>query len=462
MAVSDPFSGGQYEAVLQSARQRRAEHIREWLCRHGQATQTANETQAGPALPRVFLPLACGYLLSYVFRTINGPLADQLILRFRLDASWLGVLTSMYFLAFALSAIPIGMALDAYGPRAVQACLMLVAALGSLVFALAPSAPYLMIGRALIGLGVAAGLMAGLKAHAVWVPLRYLPLANGGLVMFGGLGAIAATRPVGFIDSLIGWRGTFLVLAVISVAIAMSVFVWVPRHSISDERLPGRHIMRGFVDAITDRRFLRMAPLSASVVGTAFALQGLWAARWLTDVDRLKPDGVLDGLLAMGVGLTFGAIGIGAAATWLARIGLSATKIFGGFCTIFIALQVVIELNATAPATLLWGLMGACSGMIVLSYSILDEVFHPTLVGRANSALNVLHLTTAWFVQAGMGIIVGRWPASSAGHYPVMAYRVAFILPLILQVAGLVWFLGSRLSGRTASRLDAEERAVAD
>jgi predicted MFS family arabinose efflux permease len=462
MAVSDPFAAGRHDAVLQAARERRAEHIRGWLCWRGRATQTATEAQGGPALPMVFLPLACGYMLSYVFRTINGPLADQLILRFGLDASWLGLLTSMYFLAFALSAIPIGMALDAYGPRAVQACLMTVAALGALVFALAPSAPYLMIGRALIGFGVAAGLMAGLKAHALWVSPRHLPLANGGLVMFGGFGAIAATLPVGVVDSHIGWRGTFLVLAAISMAIAMSVFVWVPRHSVSGERLSGHHMMRGFLDAITDWRFLRMAPLSASVVGTAFALHGLWAARWLTDVDRLKPSGVLDGLLAMGVGLTLGALAIGAAATGLTRVGLSATKIFGGFCATFIALQLVIEFNAAAPATLLWGLMGACGGMTVLSYSILDEMFHPTVIGRANSALNVMHLTTAWFVQAGMGIIVAQWPASSAGHYPVMAYRIAFTLPLILQVAGLVWFLGSRPSGRTVSRLDAEEHAVAD
>ncbi len=462
MDVSDPFAVERCDAVLQSARQQSAEPVRENLGWRRLTTEAATAANDGPALPMVFLPLACGYLLSYVFRTINGPLADQLIVRFGLDASWLGLLTSMYFLAFALSAIPIGMALDAYGPRVVQACLMTVAAFGAVVFALAPSPPWLMIGRTLIGLGVAAGLMAGLKAHALWVAPRHLPLANGGLVMFGGLGAIAATLPVDFVESHIGWRGTFLVLAAVAMAIAIAVFIWVPRHSVGRQRLPGHHIMRGLLDAVTDWRFLRIAPLSASVVGTAFALHGLWAARWLTDVDRLKPRGVLDGLLAMGVGLTFGALAIGAAATWLTRIGLSATKIFGGFCAVFIALQIVIQSHAAAPATVLWGLMGACGSMTVLSYSILDEMFHPTLVGRANSALNVLHLTTAWVVQAGMGMIVARWPANSAGHYPVMAYRTAFVLPLILQASGLLWFLGCRRSGRTASRSDAQERAAAD
>ena len=158
-----------------------------------------------PALRTIFLPLACGYLLSYVFRTINGPLAEELIEQFGLDAGSLGILTSTYFLAFSLAAIPLGVALDAFGPRRVQGWLMIVAAIGALVFAFAPGMPLLIVGRAVIGLGVSGGLMAGLKAHALWISPRYLPLANGGLVMFGGFGAIAATMPMNLIDLTLGW-----------------------------------------------------------------------------------------------------------------------------------------------------------------------------------------------------------------------------------------------------------------
>jgi hypothetical protein len=67
---------------------------------------------------------------------------------------------------------------------------------------------------------------------------------------------------------------------------------------------PERDAPRGFIDAVTDRRFWRFAPLSASVVGTAFAIQGLWAARWLVDIEGYGSDQLLHELLAMGVGLT--------------------------------------------------------------------------------------------------------------------------------------------------------------
>jgi hypothetical protein len=78
----------------------------------------------------------------------------------------------------------------------------------------------------------------------------------------------------------------------------------------------------------------------------------------------------------------------------------------------------------------LWGALGAFGSMGVLSYSILDSMFPVALVGRANSALNVLHLTAAWAVQAGMGAVIAMWAAGPHDRHPVLAYRAAFAMPL--------------------------------
>jgi predicted MFS family arabinose efflux permease len=391
-----------------------------------------------PYFPAVFLPLAGGYLVSYVFRTINGPLSAELIQQFSLNSTALGLLTSIYFLAFTLSAIPIGMALDVFGPRRVQACLMTVATLGAVGSALAPNALFLMIGRALIGIGVAGALMAGLKANALWVSPRYLPFANGGIVMFGGFGAIIATLPIGVLDADLGWRNTFLILAAVSLTVAIAVFVFLPKQS--RRRAAVRHRGGGLIEVVVDRRFLRIAPLSASVIGSAFAIQGLWAARWLVDVDGFDPATVLDVLLAMGVGLTVGSLLIGGATSWVCRFGIAETKIFAILCASFVAAQLALLMNARLPAALLWGVLGAIGGMSVLSYSILDSIFPSQMVGRTNSVLNVLHLASAWIIQAVMGFIIDEWPVDVAGHYPVIAYQAAFALPVALQVLGLIWF----------------------
>jgi MFS family permease len=81
-----------------------------------------------------------------------------------LGADDLGLLTSVYFLTFAAAQIPIGILLDRYGPRRVQSVLLVVAAVGSTLFAVSDHFWMLLLGRALIGLDVASAMTAGLKA----------------------------------------------------------------------------------------------------------------------------------------------------------------------------------------------------------------------------------------------------------------------------------------------------------
>src|SRR5262245_40964499 len=130
----------------------------------------------------VFMPLAAGYYLSYLFRVINAVVAEPLVHDLSLDATRLGLLSSVYFLTFAAVQLPLGSALDRFGPRRVQGTLLMLAAVGAITFARASSLTGLLIGRGLIGLGVAGALMAGLKAIVEWFPKERLPLVNGAFV----------------------------------------------------------------------------------------------------------------------------------------------------------------------------------------------------------------------------------------------------------------------------------------
>ncbi len=130
-----------------------------------------------------------GYYLAYLFRTINGLIAGHLNADAGLRIADLGLLTSVYFLVFASAQIPIGVLLDRYGPRRVQSALLLVAAAGAGLFAMSTDFPALLVGRAMIGLGVAASLTAGLKAIVLWFPKERVALMNGYMIMLGSLGA---------------------------------------------------------------------------------------------------------------------------------------------------------------------------------------------------------------------------------------------------------------------------------
>ena len=181
-----------------------------------------------------------------------------------LSAGDLGLLTSAYFLVFAVVLLPCGVLLDRYGPRLVDSALLLIAAAGSLLFALADGVWTLMLGRALIGLGVAVGLMAGLKAIVLWFPPERVALANGWYIMLGALGALSATGPAEVLVQSVGWRGLFAILAASTAAVALLILLVVPEKKAAPAA--GSPPKISFFTIYRDPRFWRIAPLAARPV----------------------------------------------------------------------------------------------------------------------------------------------------------------------------------------------------
>ncbi|MBV8142821.1 MAG: MFS transporter [Verrucomicrobia bacterium] len=385
----------------------------------------------------VFLPFGFGYLLSYLFRTINGTLSDALVREFHLDAAQLGLLTSLYFLTFAALQIPVGLWVDRAGPRLVSTGLMLLTALGAAVFAVASSMPMLELGRALIGLGCSGAFMMGLKAVRIWTPKHRLTLANGLFVVFGGLGATLSTTPIDAALNAVNWRAIFWILAGVALVVAYVTFKVSPDAERSaSESLPAS--LAELQSIYSDFRFWTLAPLSCMVIGTAFAVHGLWAGKIVADVHHRDPAQVL---FIMGLSLMIGAASLGFVGDFLRRNGASLASIFSAASLIFILLQLTVVCRLHIPPFLLWGCFALFGAVTTLSYSMLGEIFAERVSGRANGALNLLHVTAAFAIQALIGTIVNLWPRDASGHYPASAYQWALSLPIVMQVVCLAWFL---------------------
>jgi MFS family permease len=400
---------------------------------------------------RVFVPFVFGYYIAYLFRTINAVMAVPLATELGLGADDLGLLTSVYFVTFAAAQIPVGILLDRYGPRRVQSVLLLVAAVGSTLFAVSDHFLMLLLGRALIGLGVASAMTGGLKALVLWFPGDRVPLLNGLMVMLGALGAVTATLPADLLLDWIGWRELFGLLAGLTVASAVMIYLIVPEAT----SVSSGAVSVGLRKIYADPRFWRVAPLSASCIGTAWALQGLWAAQWFKDVEGLDRAGVVFHLFAMAVALSLGAILLGVAADRLRRRGVGPEVLLGLVAAAFIATQFALILRLPIPSYLQWAVVAAVGSATVLSFAILASYFPKQLAGRANGALNLFHIAAAFVVQYATGVVLQYW-TPQAGHYPEIAYQTAFALNLALQVVAWIWFIFPRAGIDSRQRLTPE------
>jgi MFS family permease len=384
----------------------------------------------------VFLPFAIGYYLSYLLRTINGLITGALTTNLALGAADLGLLTSVYFLSFAAAQVPIGALLDRYGPRKVQGALLLIAAIGAALFAAVEAFWALVFARAMIGLGFAAALTAGVKAIVLWFPKERVALLNGYMVMLGALGAVTATAPAEALMDRIGWRGLFELLAAATVVTAVMIYMVVPEQPAS---LPKRSASLSLKSVYANHRLWRVVPLSATCVGSAWALQGLWAAAWLTDVEKLDRPNVVTQLFVMAIALSAGGLLLGTAADQVRRRGIGLERLFALVALLFIAAQLALILRLPLPSLVLWSAVAVIGAGTVLSYAIVAEYFPEELTGRANGALNVFHFGWAFVLQYAIGLVLQQWP-SQDGHYPTIAYQVAFGINLGLQIAALAWF----------------------
>jgi MFS family permease len=387
---------------------------------------------------RVFLPFVAAYYLSFLFRTINATVAGSLTSEFGLSAGDLGLLTSVYYLTFAAAQIPIGILLDRYGPGRIQSGVMIAAALGAALFAISDNFWLLFIGRAFIGLGVAASLTAGLKALVLWFPSERIPLLNGLMIMLGALGALTATLPAEFLLVSMGWRALFVLLAIVSAGCALIIYFVVPEVSTA-MLVAGGPTPNSLRTIYADPRFWRLAPLSATCIGTAWALQGLWAAPWLSDVEGLDRSELLQHLLIMAIALSLGAFMWGVAVDRLRRRGVGPRVLLGLLAIIFITAQLALIMRLPLPSYVPWIVVAAVGAGTVLSYAILAEYFPTELASRANAALNLFHIGGAFVVQYMTGLVVQLW-APTDGHYPEIAYQTAFALNVGLQIAAGVWF----------------------
>lgn len=382
----------------------------------------------------VFFPFAAGYSLSYLFRTINALISGHLISEIGLSAADLGLLTSVYFLVFAAAQIPVGILLDRFGPRRVQSALLLIAAAGAGLFAISNGFLSLLIARAMIGLGVAAALTAGLKSIVLWFPREQVALLNGYMVMLGSLGAVTATAPAEHLLTWIGWRQLFEILAAVTGVTAVLIYVTVPERVIAPASIPAT-----LRSVFGDRRFWRIAPLSATCVGSAWSLQGLWASTWLTDVEGFDRASLVRQLFTMSIVLSGGAWLFGTTVHCLRRRGVGAESILTTVAVLFIAAQSALILREPLPSLLPWSVVAVAGAASVVSFAVIADYFPPELAGRANGALNVLHFGWAFLAQYATGLILEQWSPGSS-HKPVLAYQVAFGLNVILQIAAMAWF----------------------
>jgi MFS family permease len=418
---------------------------------------TGNALSSGTLILRVFLPFAFAYFLSYIFRGVNAVIFPYLERDIGITAADLGLLTSAFFLFFALIQPVLGVMLDRYGPRRVQTVLLAIAALGSMLFGLCTSFGELIVARVLIGIGFAGGLMAAIKVFTLWYPPRQWGLVTGFHMMAGGTGSMAATLPIQWSLSVMTWQGLFFWLAGICLATSLIVFTIVPDKPAAGPRGTLREQFRVTGIVLTDSFYWRIQPLLAVQQLAFIGCISLWIGPWLRDVGGIADkDARADIQLYTTAVMTLGFAMSGVIAGLFRRIGVSDFASAGITSVLFALVCGWLAFLPPLHPLLPWALFGFLGALPIQYMPVMVASFPHNYAGRVSTSSNLVVFSVIFAGQWAIGKVVDLWPRTATGYAPD-GYAWAFGILFILQILGLGWLVLSR--GRPMAR---EALAAAD
>ena len=146
----------------------------------------------------------------------------------------LGSIGTYFAIAFGVTALPSGWLADKLGSRKVLVVCQVAMAMASLVVAASPN--LLVFGLAFTLLGLAAGLYHPAGLAFITRSVRHRARALGYHGVAGNVGTALAPASAAWIASLIFWRASFVVIAVVSLGVALAILMSGIREPATEEK----------------------------------------------------------------------------------------------------------------------------------------------------------------------------------------------------------------------------------
>ena len=381
------------------------------------------------------------YIISNFFRISNAVIAPDLMSELTLSPEAMGVLTGLFFAGYAAAQIPVGMMLDRFGVRITVPSMMAFTAGGSLLFAVAAGMLDLSLGRFFTGVGCAGVLIGALLLATRWTPPQHFATVSGTLSAIGVFGVLLGTTPFAVTVEAIGWRNSFIGMAVIAVVMAILGYLVVrdapPGHAFHDRaREPIGEVVRGLGEVLLNPRLPVMFFIGFVSYAAVLTVLGLWGGPYLHDVHGLGLTARGNVLAVMTVALAVGFLTFGP----LDRIFDTRkwVTLAGGAGTV-----VVLGLLALLPqpplwlVTVLFAALAFLNGFSVTAFAHGRTIFPDRLMGRGLTMLALATFIGVAFMQTATGPIVGAFEqpdgiVSSAGYRWMFAFIAALVALALL------------------------------
>jgi sugar phosphate permease len=417
----------------------------------------------------IFGIMAIAYVFVYFHRLSPAVVAVDLQKTFETSGGFMGLLASAYFYPYALMQLPAGLLADSLGPRKTVTGFLMIAALGSLIFGLAPALDVAVAARVMVGLGVSMVFIPTMKILSQWFRIREFAFMTAILTTMGGLGALAAATPLALMTGWVGWRASFEIIAAGTFLIAILVWLFVrnrpqdmgwPSIAEIEHMGPGASappivisLWEGARRVITERRFWPVAVWFFFICGIFFSFGGLWAGPYLMHVYGMTRAEAGHILTMIAVGMIIGS----------PLVSLLSDRVFHSRKKVLtlasaVLFLVLLWLNIFPQdlsrfwlyvAFLIFSMSSAA--IVVIGFTTTKELFPVEIAGTSVGTVNLFPFLGGAIFQPIVGRLLDAYPKAATGAYSPDGYR-AMLLVLLgasIVVVASTFFMKETFPGWT-------------
>ncbi len=397
----------------------------------------------------IFWILASGYVLVYFHRLCPAVVAVDMMRDLKSGGALTGFLSAAYFYPYAVMQLPAGLLSDSWGPRNTITLFFSVAFAGSLLLSLAPSPFWAIAGRGLVGLGVAMLFVPTMKVLAEWFRVGEFAMMTGILMAMGGIGSLTAATPLALLSAWIGWRYSFMVVALCTFLLVILVwffvrdkpadFGWTSPRQDPPQDASAIGLMEGMRRVLGSYSFWPVAGWFFFDCAIFFSFGGLWGGPYLMQVYGYSKSQAGHILSMLAVGMIIGSPLL----SYLSNNVFKARKpllIISSAITLVITSVFMLWVDRVPPAGLylLCLAMGVfTSAIVVIGFTTTKELFPVRMAGTATGLVNLFPFAGGAVFQPLLGYVLESQGRAGAA-FTIAGYRQAFMVLVVCAGVSLV------------------------
>ncbi|WP_102346371.1 MFS transporter [Bacillus sp. Marseille-P3661] len=382
------------------------------------------------------------YCIIVSQRTAPGLITDQLMEKFTVTASTMGLIASIQFLAYSGLQIPVGLFSDRYGPNLFFISGAMFSGVGTLLYSTAPNAGVLLFSRILVGVGDATIWVCLVLILSQWFRAQEFSNLLGFAGISGNLGFLLATYPFSAWIALTGWRQSFFITGLTIFVLGVLLYfilIHFPRRIVTDppvlikKEQKQEKISKQLVRLIKERQAWATFLSHYGIVGTYIGFIGSWAVPYgmeMYDLTRSQSSQLIM------IGLIGGLIGSAILPYITNRMGSVKRPLLVVHIAVFLSWITFLLLNGKPTLFLLYFLfliLGFGSGSAPLTFVAIRQYFDIKEVGVASGFANTGGFLSAVLLPSFFGSVLDHYSGSI-----VVGYHYGFIIPIVFSCCGLI------------------------